>query len=732
MPGRLLRRRVLADPVLFVALVALALVIASHLAGGTSYQTFIDNYEGIFLRILVVVAVLYRLDRIHDSYERAFWKRIAAAFVVWLCADALPSEGANTGTDILAKVIDDAFYVMFYVVVLSAVELRPHLHEWNRRDSHNRMTIVASGLFVLALFVYCIVVPSYRNPPAYDSFVPSFYLFVALDIMVGARFLYMAVAAHERRWRVCYGLLSGTLAFWLFSDLWSALYYAGLAPPIGETTFDLATTLPYFVVITAVAYRGYWSKAKAGHLGGRFLSWVHGSPKLLLTYGVGLLAAHVLLYAVGVLDEESEPARSVVAIAAALGMCTLALIQYRGRGQRGNVAEITVQVTDEQLKQSQKMEALGHLAGGVAHDFNNLLTVIRGYTEMILDSDAVATTERDYAEQINVAARRASALTMQLLAFSRKQVFNSVLLDVNGVIAETREMLQRLIGEDIQLITNTGEGVGRVHADPGQITQVLFNLAANARSAMPAGGQLTVETRIVDIGDSSTTNGFLVEAGRYVLMSVADTGRGMDAITQSRIFEPFFTADEEGRGTGLGLATVYGIIRQSAGFIDVDSEPGVGTTFHIFLPMVARDVTARPELVQGPSVVRGTETILVVEDEDLVRGMTVEYLVSRGYRVLEASNGRQALDVISDGDDISLLLTDLVMPEIGGRRLAGEVERLRPGIKIVYMSGYADEETLSWLKAEPGAHFLAKPFPLETLGRKVREALDARGLYDAT
>jgi PAS domain S-box-containing protein len=380
-----------------------------------------------------------------------------------------------------------------------------------------------------------------------------------------------------------------------------------------------------------------------------------------------------------------------------------------------------------QLLHAQRMESIGRLAGGVAHDFNNLLTIISGYSEVLLNQLPPGDPLRLPAEQIRKSGERAAGLTRQILAFSRQQVLQPQVLDLNSTVAEMNKMLRRLIGEDIDLAVSLDPDLGQVKADPGQIEQVLINLAVNARDAMPAGGHLTIETRNVAFEETSAGQRAEVRTGPYVLLAVSDTGGGMVPEVKARIFEPFFTTKEVGKGTGLGLATVYGIVKQSGGFIEVYSEVGRGTAFKIYLPRVAESVTARgsaPDVRRAPG---GTESVLLAEDEEGVRAIARMALQESGYTVLEAQDGDEALRVGQQhAGSIHLLVTDVVMPKMGGRRLADLLTASRPDLKVLYLSGYTDDAVVRHGAMPTGTAFLQKPFTLTALARKVREVLGQR------
>jgi two-component system cell cycle sensor histidine kinase/response regulator CckA len=391
-------------------------------------------------------------------------------------------------------------------------------------------------------------------------------------------------------------------------------------------------------------------------------------------------------------------------------------------------AEEALRDSEEKLRQAQKMEAVGQLAGGVAHDFNNLLAVIIGYSELVLHRLPTAGNERaiQQIEEIKKAGDRAKSLTSQLLAFSRKQVMQPKILDLNEIIGDMEKMLRRLIGEHIEIRTVLNSDLGNVKADPGQIEQVLLNLAVNARDAMPTTGTLTIQTSNVDLNGENGGAPRAIEPGHYILIAVTDTGCGIDPETQSRIFEPFFTTKEKGKGTGLGLSTVYGIIKQSGGNISIHSEVGQGTTFKVYLPRVDNTASRLETLPQNTPPRNGHETVLLVEDEDAVRRMAQEILQLNGYKVLDASNGKEAIRVTEEySGNIDLMVTDVVMPQIGGRELAEKLSLTRPRMRVLYMSGYTDDAIVHHGVLGGLAAFLEKPFTPDALALKVREVLAA-------
>jgi two-component system cell cycle sensor histidine kinase/response regulator CckA len=376
------------------------------------------------------------------------------------------------------------------------------------------------------------------------------------------------------------------------------------------------------------------------------------------------------------------------------------------------------------LLQSQKMEAIGRLAGGVAHDFNNMLTVITGFSQWMLDELPADSPLVESASEILLAANRAASLTNQLLVFSRNQVIQPITVDLNSLVTQMDQMLRRLIGENIELVTKTYPDLGLMRGDPGQIEQVILNLAVNARDAMPGGGRLILETANVHVyEEDARTQGDCIP-GAYVMLAVSDTGSGIDEEIKAHIFEPFFTTKAQGKGTGLGLSTVYGIVKQDGGHIRVESEPGLGTVFRIYFPRVGD--RPLPQIVPRPRArTRGTETILLVEDEVALRRIVGEMLARLGYTIVEAADSRSAEKLMADYErPIQLLLTDVVMPELGGRELALRLKEARSELKVLFMSGYADDTIVQQGVLEAGAAFLQKPFTPDALASKIREVLD--------
>ena len=387
-------------------------------------------------------------------------------------------------------------------------------------------------------------------------------------------------------------------------------------------------------------------------------------------------------------------------------------------------ATATLARTEEQLRLAQKMEAVGRLAGGVAHDFNNVLSVVLSYTGLILSDLKSDDPMRAEIEEIQKAGERAADLTRQLLTFSRQHVVLPKVVDLNQIMVAMEKMIGRLLGADVEVTLFPGARLGKVKVDPGQIEQIVMNLAVNARDAMPSGGRLTIQTNNIDLDDHYASEHLGVTAGPHVMLAVTDTGFGMDKETQGQIFEPFFTTKEKGKGTGLGLSIVFGIVKQSGGHVWVYSEPGHGTTFKVYLPRTEAQTEASPSQPPPAEGGRGSETILLVEDDEQVRAVAVGILRRRGYTVLEAPGAGEALLVVEQyGARINLLVTDVVLPRMNGPQLAERVRASRPDIKVLFMSGYTDEAIIQHGILDSGVTFLQKPITPDSLARKVREAL---------
>ncbi len=493
--------------------------------------------------------------------------------------------------------------------------------------------------------------------------------------------------------------------------------YRHLIDSLDDVVFSVDAEGRLAYVSGAVSRYGFSTEEVLGH---RFQDFVHPDDRRRIEEEFAArLAADMEPYEFRILD-----AKGSVRIVRSSGRRVFE--EGRVVGLAGILLDLTAQRrTEEQLRLSQKIEAIGRLAGGVAHDFNNLLTVISSYAGIALRGLRSDDPLRADLEEIRKAGDRATALTRQLLAFSRKQVLQPEVLDLNVLVSGIERMLKRLIGEDIDLRFRPHEALWRIKADPGQLEQVVMNLVVNARDAMPDGGDVTIETGNVELDDAFAARNVGARAGAFVMLSVTDTGGGMDAGTRDRLFEPFFTTKVAGKGTGLGLATVYGIVKQSGGSIWVHSESGHGATFKVYLPRVHEELGGRPRLGLPAPAHGGTETILFVEDDEAVRGLAGRILTAAGYSVLLAATGGEAL-ILEERHRaaIDLVATDVVMPGMSGRELAARLSPVTRRKPVLFMSGYSDDAIAQHGVLEPGAAFLAKPFTPESLVAMIRDLLD--------
>ena len=718
----------LSDPV--VRLLSVALVIAAiptllpYLMRVSLVGVVVDHVD-LFLLAIAMIAFGLGADRIDHPEGRRFLRYLSLAFFVWLVIHLsyilLPSA---PGT-LVGDVGGDLLYLLFYFLIILAIESRPHRSPgWSERDPTHRVQVLCAAVVAITMLAYFVIIPSAFSYEVYTSWVPSLYMYVALDVYILFRFLHFGTICRIPLCRMVYGLMAAVAAIWTVFDLVETLEYTGALELTEDRAIDLLWWLPYPLLVFAARVPHYMSRGDGtdepvSDIEARATGTLRAiAPQVLLAFL--LPGLHLGLYGAGLLDPTTRAARDVVVLASLVNLGGLVLIQQFRLEKRNRTLLREIREINEQLEESQRMEAIGRLAGGVAHDFNNLLTAIIGHTKLLLERVPMHDATRPDIDQIDQASRRAATLTKQLLAFGRRQMLQPKVLDLNAVILEMRQMVERLIGEHIELVTRLAPELGRVRADPGQVEQVVMNLALNARDAMPAGGRLTIET------ENRETSG---EAGPQIALTVSDTGTGMDAATRDRVFEPFFTTKEHGRGTGLGLSTVYGIVKQSGGQIAVETRTGAGTTFRIFLPRHEEPAGTLPSESSVDPTVRpgiGGETILVVEDEDSIRELAREILELNGYVVLEAVNGRDALRVLEARDDrVDVLMTDVVMPVMGGPELAKEVQSRHPDTPVLFVSGYAGE-AVGDHDLEAGSFFLEKPYAPDALAEKLRQILERR------
>ncbi len=676
------------------------------------------------LLVLAMVALVKGITEVRHWEERRFAILLAVAFAFWLAERVFhPAWYAQ----LQSAGFTDAWYLAYYLAAALACELRPHRHSgWSNDGRGVKWQFVGSIAFSVTLFLYFSVLPRAVDTAVEPNPVPSLLLYICLDLWLIARFSFVAAQCQEwPRWRAIYSLLAAINLFILagdsldcFAALRGQQFWAG-------SPRDLLAYVPMVLATAAGRLRQLTTEPDVTGRSPERMPFTPGFVYALFWYALSLPIIHFL--ASTALDPQSLGERRILVGIYMMASVVVILYYQRRLEARQRSLQDDVAQMNEQLQQSRRMESLGRMAGGVAHDFNNLLMVIHGYSQMLRDALGEKSPLGRPAQEIQKAADRASSLTQQLLAFSRKQVLQPRIFDLNRSVWEVSKMLRRLIGEHILLEVLPSAEPAWVKADPSQFDQVIVNLTLNARDAMPDGGRLTIALEMAEVGEMFAQRFPDMEPGRYVRVTVKDTGVGMDPQTRLRIFEPFFTTKQRGRGTGLGLASVYGIVQQSNGVIDVESTPGQGTSFLIYLPFVARSAQLLDSADAGPQPSRGWETVLVVEDEAPLRSLAVQFLRGQGYAVLEAAAAEQALERAGQHPGpIHLLLTDVVMPGMNGIELAQRMAEARPETKVILMSGYIDD--LASLEDVPanGAGFLQKPFALGDLATKARKVLDVK------
>lgn len=675
---------------------------------------------------LVLTSIVVRWRRAHGKREeRRFWALIGTAFALWLVAELQLASDALRASGYPVDLVADVFFVSSYFAIAAASQMRPDYRQgWSRTSLTLRFSLVGAALLCGGALAYFVLVAAQHPFDAYASLTPSYVMFVCLDLLILGRFLFLTRVSSSPAWRAAYGMFALAGACWVAGDVMDLLWRAAVWDPGLGTPLDFVFFAPFFA-ITFAAHRQAVSEPEpeatlAEPAGAAGPNGSEGAG-LLLAYALAVPVVHLVVEATGVLSDEGRIARDLTTLLLLLTLVGLAFWEQRFLGKRNDELEskVTRLALNEQTLQSQKMEALGRLAGGVAHDFNNVLMVIRGSSEMLQLKSPVAAGTGGYVASILGAVDRASALTQQLLTFSRSESRLAKVFDLGKETAASVDMLRRLIGEDVQVEAVIRGESALIEADPARISQVLFNLAANARDAMPQGGRflLEVDERVVAAGTPG------IAPGRYVVLRAVDDGKGMDVATRERIFEPFFTTRLA--GVGLGLATVYGIVKQSGGFIEVQSALGQGTTVEILLPAVtgtpSESAGARREPTLG-----GTETVLVAEDDGEIRELMRAHLDQLGYRVLVAADGQRAISIADDHQGaIDLVITDVQMPAVSGSEVARQVRARHPNVRVLYISGHHEDELVKRDVLERDVWLIPKPFSLDRL------ALDVRGVLQS-
>ncbi len=717
-------RQLLTDRVLQLSVVvyglALGIVAATQIAP--------DSVDPVLIG-MAVIALLWGRRRV-DPRERRFWDMLAAAWSCWMLVEVVFFLDWSVPL-LSASFTTDALYILFYLVFALAVDLRPHVQaEHSLKGARRRLESVAGLTAVFGVLIYfaIVVIPeplgiSLSFVSRDRGFTPLILVRLTLDLLLLGRLVH-AASGTQGHWRRLYGLLAAGIACFALKDALAVLQSEAVfsASQLGFA-YAIFLSLPGFFVIVAARYRQVSSPVVSDRtvtIDASDGDEIRTSP--LVIYFVVVPALHFLLYPLGLLEPASRAPREIYALIYLLVQGLMAWSHQRLIMKDSRRAAEALRRVEERLFRSQRLESVGRLAGGIAHDFNNYLTVIRGYTELLRErlQGPEAQSEIGY---IDDAARKATHLTRQLLAYARRQVLRPEALNLNNVVVETSKLLESLLGEDVTLTLDLDPNVGLARADLGQTEQVIMNLALNGRDAMPGGGTLSVRTRRLVLNASAAAD-LELQPGPHVSLTIADNGTGMTREVQSQAQEPFFTTKEPGRGTGLGLSTVHGIVAQSGGAISLESSVGEGTTVRVLLPAAAEHSQHEPTAGPGPYPAKEQANLLVVEDEERVRDLVVRALASSGFRVHEASDGREALDRFSEYEPIDMLVADVMMPGMDGIQLAENLVSRCPGLRVLFISGYPVDTLRERQAVLPRSiQLLEKPFTPAALVAKVNEVL---------
>ncbi|MEE4272291.1 MAG: ATP-binding protein [Thermoanaerobaculales bacterium] len=672
----------------------------------------------------VVVAIIFFRTRMVESVEeRRFWTLAMASFVIWLVGNSLFFVSTLIELPRWMDLVVDVCYVLLYLFFFLASDQQPQRPGgWSEKDVLYRFSMVGATVFITAMFAYFVAVPWTIQPQETFRYFASFNLYVVLDTMLAVKFGLLLLAARSPRWRRCFTLIALAALMMAAGDFVEGLSFAGYFEAVEGSRIDTIWLVPHFLfLLMTLTCTGQEARGE---------EWDEGSvapvQSLLPFYAFALPLVHLGLCLTGYLDPAANSQREAIVFSGLVLFGILSIVQ-QVRLERTVLSlrtDLTVRALDEKLRQSQRLESIGRLAGGIAHDFNNLLMVITSYTQLARSDLATSKGEASgRLDEIDRAAERAADLIRQLLAFGRRQVLRPELVHVNEMVQGLEGMLALIVGDDVELNVELGDAVGFIRVDPSLMEQVIVNLVVNARDAMPRGGVLSIRT--AGWSEERAGTGRDEDRDRWVELEVSDTGEGIDPKIRNQIFEPYFTTKEMDKGTGLGLATVYGIVEQSGGAIEVESEPGRGSVFSVRLPQAEG---RRAAAVASPSapirVVRG-RTILVAEDEPDIREPIAEYLEAFGLVVLQAEDGFDALEVAArHRGTIDVLVTDLVMPKMSGPKLASRLQEERADIKTIFVSGYTSEAVGEHGIIGEGTVFLQKPFLLEDLVETIRDVIE--------
>ena len=716
----------------------LLLLISLQIIAGIPYlvpslfnEALASDYEDAFVDVILGAITLaafvtcLQVRRLHRE-RRLFQWALATGIFVWIVAKLSMGFAPDQYTESEAgNAIFDGLLALGMSLFLIAAEMQPDREAgWTTKNRPFRMRLVAVLFSVLSLYTYFTLAPWLSGMPESDGWGRSLFLFIPFDAFLVLRFGWLRAFSVQPQWRLIYGSLALVGLLLLAVDIVELMTQEGWIPWIGLEPLGLIWFLPYVGFTLTARFIAACPTQSKNHPADH-PSRIDSANVEIVIVGLTLaiLAVHFIGPLTGVLAPSLVPIRNVIALSSMCLLGVMSLIQAFNLGRHNRTLNREIEAMNAQLLQSQKMEAVGRLAGGMAHDFNNILTVVMGNEELLRDIVSDDPDAHEHVCAIGDACNRASALTSQLLAFSKDHVQPPISMDLAVVIRGLAEMMQRLIDSSIRLKIVEKAGAVWIFANQTQIEQVLMNLCVNARDAMPNGGSLTIELDIANIGDAAVERPTAGE-GTHAIVTVRDTGCGMSEEVQTHIFEPFYSTKPRHLGTGLGLSTAYAIVEKSNGQVSVESAPGEGATFKITLPLTDRVPELVAEIEDKLPVLRGNETILVVEDNPPVRNVTCAVLRKHGYHVLSASSGKEAIRLVKDHQsEIQLIIADVLMPEMSGPETVQNVRDLRPDIKVLFMSGHTGEEIRDGKIEELQAGFIQKPFKLSHLITRIQNLI---------
>jgi len=707
----------------FVVFVAMAGIYLFELGPERLRSLVSVNLDRVLLPGMIAVLV-FRTRKVESIEERRFWNLIILGMVVWFAGTSIFLVSYTMDPPSWVDLVVDICYILLYLSWFLASDQQPQLESsWSARDVLYKYSLIGATLFIAVMFGYFVVVPWAVQPFETARYFASFNLYVTLDTLLTVKFVLLFRAARSPQWRRCFALIASATAILAVGDLLEGLGFAEILYTVMGARIDIVWLFPHFflaVMILTCTGRSPGADKTEGETVPRIKS-------LLPFYALAIPLVHLGLSLSGYLEPDVRAPREAIVFSGLILFAVLSLAQQISL--EGAVAslrsDLVVRALDDKLRQSQRLESIGRLAGGIAHDFNNLLMVVKSYAELAQQGLSTGDRKiRDKLSEIDRAADRAADLVRQLLAFGRRQVLKPEVVHVNELVMGLEGMLSRIIGDDVELIVDLSPDAAYTRVDPALLEQVIVNLVVNARDAMPRGGGVTVSTRSVDRVLDESREGSDGRR-RWVELAVTDTGAGIDPTVRDRIFEPYYTTKEMEKGTGLGLATVYGIVEQSGGTIEVESEPGKGATFRVWLPQVQEAPPTQVDPAPRSTASVSGATVLLTEDEANIREALAEYLDSLGLEVLQAEDGADALEVAAKHrGEIDLLVTDLVMPRMSGPDLAKTLLAERRDLRVIYVSGYTPEAMREYGVTGDDAVFLQKPFLLGDLAATIREVLD--------